>query len=46
MKARGYRGWVTLETHWRVVPLDALYVAATTRPTSPLAEQLPGGAKP
>jgi sugar phosphate isomerase/epimerase len=23
LKARGYRGWVTLETHWRVVPLDA-----------------------
>ncbi len=22
LKARGYRGWVTLETHWRVVPLD------------------------
>lgn len=23
LKARGYRGWVTLETHWRIVPLDA-----------------------
>lgn len=23
LKARGYRDWVTLETHWRVVPLDA-----------------------
>jgi sugar phosphate isomerase/epimerase len=23
LKARGYRGWITLETHWRVVPLDA-----------------------
>lgn len=22
LKARGYRGWITLETHWRVVPLD------------------------
>jgi len=22
LKARGYHGWVTLETHWRVVPLD------------------------
>ncbi len=22
LKANGYRGWVTLETHWRVVPLD------------------------
>lgn len=23
LKTRGYRGWITLETHWRVVPLDA-----------------------
>ncbi len=23
LKMRGYRGWITLETHWRVVPLDA-----------------------
>jgi sugar phosphate isomerase/epimerase len=23
LKARGYRGWISLETHWRVVPLDA-----------------------
>jgi sugar phosphate isomerase/epimerase len=23
LKAGGYRGWITLETHWRVVPLDA-----------------------
>jgi L-ribulose-5-phosphate 3-epimerase len=23
LKARGYRRWVTLETHWRLVPLDA-----------------------
>ena len=23
LKARGYRGWITLETHWRLVPLDA-----------------------
>ncbi len=23
LKSRGYRGWITLETHWRVVPLDA-----------------------
>jgi sugar phosphate isomerase/epimerase len=23
LKARGYNGWITLETHWRVVPLDA-----------------------
>jgi sugar phosphate isomerase/epimerase len=23
LKARGYHGWVTLETHWRTVPLDA-----------------------
>ena len=22
LKTNGYRGWVTLETHWRVVPLD------------------------
>lgn len=22
LKAQGYRGWITLETHWRVVPLD------------------------
>ena len=22
LKANGYRGWFTLETHWRVVPLD------------------------
>ncbi len=22
LKARGYHGWVTLETHWRPVPLD------------------------
>lgn len=22
LKANGYHGWVTLETHWRVVPLD------------------------
>ncbi len=22
LKERGYRGWVALETHWRVVPLD------------------------
>ena len=22
LKADGYRGWITLETHWRVVPLD------------------------
>lgn len=23
LKSRGYNGWITLETHWRVVPLDA-----------------------
>jgi sugar phosphate isomerase/epimerase len=23
LKADGYRGWITLETHWRNVPLDA-----------------------
>ena len=23
LKTRGYRGWITLETHWRLVPLDA-----------------------
>lgn len=23
LKSRGYNGWVTLETHWRNVPLDA-----------------------
>jgi sugar phosphate isomerase/epimerase len=22
LKTRGYRGWITLETHWRAVPLD------------------------
>ena len=22
LKARGYRGWITLETHWRSIPLD------------------------
>jgi hypothetical protein len=22
LKTNGYRSWVTLETHWRVVPLD------------------------
>ncbi len=23
LKQQGYRGWITLETHWRTVPLDA-----------------------
>jgi len=22
LKAEGYRGWITLETHWRSIPLD------------------------